>query len=33
MNVSNLLEPMPGEYWGDNRMPSMTAAMWHISDQ
>jgi uncharacterized damage-inducible protein DinB len=32
MNVSNLLEPMPGEYWGVNRLSSMTAAMWHISD-
>jgi len=32
MNVNNLLEPMPGEYWGVNRLSSMTAAMWHISD-
>jgi hypothetical protein len=32
MNVGNLLEPMPGEYWGVNRLSSMTAAMWHVSD-
>ena len=32
MNVNNLLEPMPREYWGVNRLSSMTAAMWHISD-
>lgn len=32
MNINNLLEPMPGEYWGVNRLSSMTAAMWHISD-
>jgi len=32
IDVQNLLEPVPGEYWGDNRLSAMTAAVWHISD-
>ena len=32
IDVQNLLEPLQGEYWGDNRLSAMTAAVWHISD-
>ncbi len=32
VSVSNLLEPAHGEYWGDNRLSAVTAAVWHISD-
>jgi uncharacterized damage-inducible protein DinB len=32
INLQNLLEPIQGEYWGDNRLSAMTAAVWHISD-
>ena len=32
IDVPNLLEPLKGEYWGDNRLSAMTAAVWHISD-
>jgi uncharacterized damage-inducible protein DinB len=32
IHLRNLLEPVQGEYWGDNRLSAMTAAMWHISD-
>ena len=32
MNVSNVLEPVHGEYWGDNRLSAVIAAVWHISD-
>jgi len=32
IDVHNLLEPVNGEYWGDNRLSAATAAVWHISD-
>ena len=32
INLGNLLEPVHGEYWGDNRLSAVTAAVWHISD-
>jgi hypothetical protein len=32
IDVNNLLEPVHGEYWGDNRLSAVTAAVWHISD-
>jgi hypothetical protein len=32
IDVQNLLEPIQGEYWGDNRLSAVTAAVWHISD-
>ena len=32
INVQNILEPVHGEYWGDNRLSAVTAAVWHISD-
>jgi DinB superfamily len=32
LNVNNLVEPVNGEYWGDNRLSAVTAAVWHISD-
>jgi hypothetical protein len=32
LNVNNLVEPVHGEYWGDNRLSAVTAAVWHISD-
>ena len=28
----NLLQPTPGPYWGADRLSSLTAAMWHVSD-
>jgi hypothetical protein len=31
-NSANLLQPTPGPYWGANRLSSMTAMVWHISD-
>ena len=30
--AGNSLEPIGGKYWGDNRLSSLTAAVWHISD-
>lgn len=31
-NIGNSMEPIGGKYWGDNRLSSLTAAVWHISD-
>lgn len=28
----NLLHATPGPYWGANRLSSLTATVWHISD-
>lgn len=32
INLGNLLEPVHGEYWGDNRLSAVTAVVWHVSD-
>ena len=32
LNLNNLVEPVGGEYWGDNRLSAVTAAVWHVSD-
>jgi uncharacterized damage-inducible protein DinB len=31
-NANNLLQPVSGPYWGDDRLASLTAAVWHLSD-
>lgn len=31
-NAENLLQPNKGPYWGPNRISSLTAATWHVSD-
>jgi hypothetical protein len=30
--AENLLQATPGPYWGTNRLSSLTAAVWHVSD-
>jgi len=32
INTNNMLEPLHGDYWGDDRLSAITAAIWHISD-
>ena len=32
INTDNLLEQIHSEYWGDDRLSAITAAVWHISD-
>jgi hypothetical protein len=32
VSIGNLLEPVHGQYWGDDRLSAVTAAVWHISD-
>lgn len=31
-NDKNLMQATPGPYWGANRLSSLTATVWHISD-
>ena len=31
-NAGNLVQATPGPYWGDTRLMSLTAAVWHVSD-
>jgi len=31
-NAENLMQATPGPYWGTNRLSSLTAAVWHVSD-
>lgn len=31
-DASNLLRPVSGPYWGNDRLAGLTAALWHISD-
>jgi len=32
INTDNMLEQIHSEYWGDDRLSAITAAVWHISD-